>query len=365
MQSIHFSKILNTALRLILAALFLFSGLAKGINPFGLSIQITEYLSAMGLDFLSPLATLLAIALPAGEALLGFMLVFGLLPSVTAWITGLVMAGFTGLTLWIYIDNPVSDCGCFGDLLKISNAATFYKNMAFLTVAILYIYSMKFTTRHLAPIPIRAIKWVVAVIISIGVPLWSTTTLPLIDGTAYKIGVNLVELGDAETPVVTDDAGDITLIYRNKKSGATHNFTVTDTTWYDTLAWECVETISKPVAVQPQSTAKFMMLDATGQDLSASLMTSQPLLLLISPQLIDITPERVAKITQANPTLRVIVLTAAPLEALINYGLEAYGADYSTLRAMIQHSKGGAMLLRGGVIANKWAMPNLPEKIEN
>ena len=117
--------------RFVFGLTFLFSGFVKAVDPLGTTYKISDYLDAFSLGFFSDLSLLAAFLLIILEFTIGFNLVFGIQVKKTAWIAAAFMLVMTSLTLYLAIANPVSDCGCFGDALKISNWMTFYKNVFF------------------------------------------------------------------------------------------------------------------------------------------------------------------------------------------------------------------------------------------
>ncbi len=129
-------KILLHIARILLGITFVFSGFVKGIDPWGSAYKFIDYFNAMGLDGLAVTAFPLGMLLALGEFLIGVGLLFAILPKLSSWGALLFMAFFTPLTLWIALKNPVSDCGCFGDALVLSNWATFYKNIVFIILAV-------------------------------------------------------------------------------------------------------------------------------------------------------------------------------------------------------------------------------------
>ena len=136
-------KILVNIIRVLFAGVFLFSGFVKAIDPLGSTYKIQDYLTAFGgfFEMFSILAFPVAIMLSAVEFWIGFNLLFGLCRKTTTILGMMIMAVMTPLTLYIAIFNPVSDCGCFGDAIIISNWATFNKNVVLSIFAvILFIY---------------------------------------------------------------------------------------------------------------------------------------------------------------------------------------------------------------------------------
>ena len=120
--------------RLVLAATFIFSGYVKAIDPLGTQYKLHDYAEAAGLGMLAPDWLTLggSVALSALEFSLGILMLFAIQRRLVSRLTLALMAVMTLVTLWLAIANPISDCGCFGDALKLSNQATLLKNIALL-----------------------------------------------------------------------------------------------------------------------------------------------------------------------------------------------------------------------------------------
>lgn len=223
-------KVIRTLFRWIVGATFLFSGFVKVIDPLGYGYKIADYLEAMNLSAIDSAALPLAIALAVLELVIGFSLFFNQLPKLGALGALLMMVFFTPLTLWLAVANPVSDCGCFGDALVITNWQTFFKNLVLLAMAILLFWQRKKikTAYH------QGIQWTIMFIvgfISLGLSIYCLNTLPIIDFRPYHIGANI-----AEGMVVPEDAPKpvVESYFVYEKDGQQQNFTVDnlpDSTW--------------------------------------------------------------------------------------------------------------------------------------
>ena len=208
----------------------MFSGFVKVIDPLGYGYKIADYLEAMNLSAIDGAALPLAIALSVLELVIGFSLFFNQLPKLGALGALLMMVFFTPLTLWLAIANPVSDCGCFGDALVITNWQTFFKNLVLLAMAILLFWQRKKlkTTYH------TGIQWVIMFVVgfaSLGLGLYCLKTLPIIDFRPYHIGANI-----AEGMVVPEDAPKpvVESYFVYEKGGKQQEFTIDnlpDSTW--------------------------------------------------------------------------------------------------------------------------------------
>ncbi len=235
MKTNQAARIIGSTARTLLAVVFIFSGFVKAVDPLGTTYKIEDYLTAFGSFFtvFIPVAEPIAWLLIAFEFLLGVCLLLNIKTQLTSWLTLLLLCFMTPLTLYIAIANPVSDCGCFGDALVLSNWATFWKNIVLLLLVVILLVTKKYIpqtfTNH-AEIYI----FIFFMLILIGIMSWSRLRLPLIDFRPYKVGNNLVEL--MEVPENAEpDIYRTTFIYQ--KDGVEQEFTLDnypkgDTTWH-------------------------------------------------------------------------------------------------------------------------------------
>ena len=130
-------KSLVNICRLVLATVFILSGFVKAVDPLGTQYKIQDYLEAMHLGRLVPdMLTLAAsVAQSAVEFCLGIFLLFAIQRRLTSRLILIIMLVMTPLTLWLALANPISDCGCFGDALVLTNWQTFWKNVVLLVCA--------------------------------------------------------------------------------------------------------------------------------------------------------------------------------------------------------------------------------------
>ncbi|MDE6772479.1 MAG: DoxX family protein, partial [Muribaculaceae bacterium] len=115
--------------RLLVGCVFVFSGFVKAIDPFASIYKAEAYLSALSLEIWPNLILLGVFSLCAIEFLVGVFILFGCFRKSIIIIVALIMAFMLPITLWLALDNPIDDCGCFGDAIKISNWTSFWKNI--------------------------------------------------------------------------------------------------------------------------------------------------------------------------------------------------------------------------------------------
>ena len=135
-------KVIVNIARLLLAATFLFSGFVKAVDPMGMQYKLQDYLVAMSLyspavDDSQWWIIVMAVALALLEFVIGAMLLFAINRRMMTKVTLLFMAVMTALTVWIYIEDPVPDCGCFGDALILTNGQTLAKNIVLLVASVI------------------------------------------------------------------------------------------------------------------------------------------------------------------------------------------------------------------------------------
>ena len=131
--------ILINIARVILSITFIFSGYVKAVDPIGTQYKLQDYAEALGLLQYVPdwLTLSTSVALSALEFSLGVFLLFAILRKVVANVMLIFMVVMTLVTVWVWASDPVSDCGCFGDAIRLSNGETLLKNIILLVLAFL------------------------------------------------------------------------------------------------------------------------------------------------------------------------------------------------------------------------------------
>jgi len=202
-------KLITQIARILVGALFVFSGFVKLVDPIGSQYKFQEYFSegVLNMEFLIPYALPFAILLIVAEILLGVMILIGYKPKFTVFSLFILTLVFLFLTWYSAYYNKVTDCGCFGDAIKLSTWGTFYKNIILIALIIILVVKLEFVK----PIFQGKMPKVIA-FLSLAVFLFITqhvlTHLPLIDFRAYAIGKNISEgmeyKDDGEIPPVHD-----------------------------------------------------------------------------------------------------------------------------------------------------------------
>lgn len=225
-------KLLRNFSRVFVGIIFIYSGFVKVVDPLGTAYKFGDYFIAMHLEFLNSLSLTMSIALSVAELLIGIVLLFNLLPKISAWAVLLFMGLFTPLTLWLAVANPVADCGCFGDALILTNWQTFFKNVIILVfVMIIFLQRKKFK-----PLYSQFWQWALSVtmgIASFGLAFYCLANLPVIDFRPYHIGANI-----QEGMVIPDEEKDNVDVYESvfiyEKDGKQKEFVtenLPDSTW--------------------------------------------------------------------------------------------------------------------------------------
>ena len=265
--------------RLLLAATFIFSGFVKANDPLGTVYKLEDYVHAMAW-FTLPDTFLLgcAVILAIFEFNLGVYLLFGMKRKTTSVVALVFMVVMTLLTVYIAIANPVEDCGCFGDVLILSNGATLAKNIVLLGAAVLVSRYYRLQKDFLG----SAAKWLIAFVslcLVVGYAIYCIVCLPVLDFRPYKVGTNM-------RAAVTSDQQkfDVKIVY--EKDGQTMELGAEDEDPDST--WTYVETRRTPVETQHLATADFYVADVDGEDMTEDILLADGYtLLLIIPDLMN------------------------------------------------------------------------------
>lgn len=224
-QRMRLRRLAVVLCRLTVGAAFALAGWAKSVDPWGFVYKMGEYLNVWGLtEIPHELVVAAAIALSCVEFLAGILILTGCLRRSSTLLAAAMMLFMLPLTTWIYADDPVSDCGCFGDFVTLSNGATLLKNIV-LALMTAYLLRHNRSVRGLFAMPVQ---WMV-VAVSLAFPLYLAVmgynVQPLVDFRPYPVGSSLTEDTDEDT--------DNTL-YIYERDGHRENFTLDalpDSTW--------------------------------------------------------------------------------------------------------------------------------------
>ncbi|MDC6366768.1 MULTISPECIES: BT_3928 family protein [Flavobacteriaceae] len=180
--------------RIFVGVLFIISGLIKLNDPVGFSFKLEEYFSqgVLDLPFLMPLALGISIFVVIVEVILGVLLLIGFKPKFTVWSLLLMIVFFTFLTFYSAYFNKVTDCGCFGDAVKLTPWESFTKDVILLVLILILFYGRK----YIKPLFSEKINWIIGGIALVACALFANHVLnhlPSVDFRPYKIGANIQE----------------------------------------------------------------------------------------------------------------------------------------------------------------------------
>lgn len=238
-------RVLINICRILVGLLFIYSGFVKGIDPLGSNYKFTDYFNAFHMDWMAFSALFFSFILSLAEFLIGACLLLNIKIKTASWGALLFMGFFTPLTLVLAIKNPVTDCGCFGDALVLTNWETFWKNVILLAMT-LAIFFNRNKFRSMFNFLEQTVLLFCVTIAMLSVEIYSYRHLPIIDFRPYAIGKNIAE-GMRLPEGAPHDEYKTILEYKNKNTGEVKEFDETNYPWQDTLNWEYSNTISKLV----------------------------------------------------------------------------------------------------------------------
>lgn len=318
-------KVLVNFCRIVLGLTFMFSGIVKAIDPVGTQIKLTDYMYAFGMgdSILGSTLLILACILAGFEILIGAYQLLGAFTRGTSILTLLMMLVFTPLTLYLAIKNPVQDCGCFGDAVVLTNWQTFYKNLFLLALAVFVLVERKL----IVPFVTERRQWLITLLvvaISVRFMAMNITGLPVLDFRPYKVGTDLRKaILEERNPEFTD----------------------------------------------------FSIMDDDMNDLTLDLLNdSNYTFLLVSPYVEDASESDMDLIDDvfdycAHWGYNMIGVTSSGSEAVRQW-IENSGAEFGfafcdeiPLQTMVR-SNPGLMLIKDGVLINKWSHSHIPSDEE-
>lgn len=357
--------------RFILAATFLFSGFVKANDPLGTVYKLEDYLAAWGITGIPELFVLLvALALAFFEFGLGIYLLFGMRRKRTSRVAFAFMAVMTVLTIYIYFVNPVTDCGCFGDAIILTNGQTLLKNIFLLAAAFVLLKWHEYE-RHLVKSSIYWIVSTISILAIMAYAVYCIYALPVIDFRPYKVGTDIRKM--LEVPEEQRPQFKVTIVY--EKDGKTLELDIDDDDPDST--WHYVETKREMIkSADHNMMADFYIQEDDFEITEDILATDGYLFFLVAPILQTADEGGMDKYndlydyTQQND-MEFYCLTASDPEACSHWadytGAEYifYNSDERALKTVVRANP-GLVMIKDGIILKKWSNWNFPtpEEVE-
>jgi uncharacterized membrane protein YphA (DoxX/SURF4 family) len=361
-------NIISFISRLILGIVFIFSGFVKGVDPLGSTYKFTDYFNAFNIGFLEPFALVLAIILAAAEFSIGVSLLFRFRFRIGVWAVLVFMSFFTIITFILALTNPVSDCGCFGDAIIMTNWQTFFKNLILLPF-VLHIFWFRASRKDVFTPPFSWLALLVFTLVFLGIEFHAYRHLPMLDFRPYSVGTNIPEKMSMPEGAPQDEIK--TFLYYEKE-GTVEEFTEDNFPWEDTT-WTYVD--SKHILVKKgyePPIHDFTIVDETDTDITSALLSDEGYsFLLVTAHLEDADTEALnyaSRLTawcgQAGHSFYCTTASGEQEIEEIRQTLDpAFGfhtTDEITLKTIVR-SNPGLLLIKEGCILAKWAYRDFPD----
>ena len=368
-------RIIDCICRVFVGLVFLFSSFVKGVDPMGTAYKIQEYMTAWSIGSLSfewalPFATFLSVTLVTLEFLVGVLLITNSLRKLNAWVLLLMMTFFLVTTLIDAITNKVTDCGCFGDAVKLTNWQTFWKNVV-LMVPTIVIFRCRKIKKKRRTYERDILILLFAIAAMVGFAIYNINNEPVIDFRPWKVGNKMIP--QTEGKIVSY------VTYKNKNTGEIKEFLseklmdyTNDPNWEK--EWDFVDSrVVDPTIITADG---FSMLGIDNEDHTKEIIGSpNPVLIATSHNISEISDkgieslQRVKGITEQHK-VNFILLTASTPEETEQFlydnkldDMEYFLADEKAIETMLR-SNPGYILLKDAIVKGKWHYRNY-NKIRN
>ncbi len=353
-------KILVQIARIFVGLLFIISGLIKLNDPVGMSYKLVEYFSepVLNLPFFSPYALAIALFIVIAETVLGVFLLLGYQRKFTIWsLVGLIVF-FTFLTFYAAYFNKVTDCGCFGDALKLTPWQSFTKDVVLLVMILFIVFNATYIKPILAPKTEKMTAYL-SLLLACFMGYWVLNHLPLKDFRAYKVGTNItkaMEIPEGAPKAVVE------MVFVYNVNGVNKNFTENDLMNLPEGA-TFVDRIDKVISEGYKPPVHDFSMELDGSDYKDELLVEPKLLVFVAYDLEKANAEGLKKLESLHQKAlkkgyKVIAMTSSD-GALIaktkkQYGctFDFYFCDGTTLKT-IERANPSLVVLHKGTIMQK------------
>ncbi len=355
-------KIITNTARILVGALFIFSGFIKANDPLGFSYKLQEYFEVFNLNWMIPLGLFLAIFICIFEILVGFALLMGVRLKLTLWMLSLMMIFFTFLTFYSAYYNKVTSCGCFGDAIPLTPWQSFYKDTILCILTLILIMGRSNLNALTGP-RLEQVILVLFTLAAIAFPVYTYTHLPIIDFRPYKIGTNLYKASPEHMQVK------FFYTLKNKKTGKSEEL---DHFPLDMTEWELVSNRTEPFDKKIKPIEHFEMQSPNGDDHRDELLTLPGCSFILVEYDLDKTNRQVqgavndfARLCKED-SISFVALTTSTIDKIKSFKKEVNATydfyispDDVPLKAMIR-SNPGLIMIRDTVVTAMWPYREFP-----
>jgi len=350
-------KILVAIARIIVGVLFIISGLIKLNDPVGFSFKLDEYFSTTVLDIpaLVPYTLMLAVVLVIFEVLLGVFLLIGYKPKFTVWSLFGMILFFTFLTWYSAYYNKVTDCGCFGDAIKLTPWESFTKDVILLLLLVVLLFKLKFIKPILNKLGLTVVS-LLSFIACLSFGYYVLMHLPAKDFRPYKVGDNITE-----NMIVPDDAPKAIMDYHWKFNVNGEEQIVTTRGSYPTIDGEFVSVETEEIQPGYEAPIHDFSIEREGQDFTEEILNRDKVIMIVMYNLSNAESEGLQALKPiADEATRkgydVIGITASNKEfqqeiaQVYNLNFDFYFCDETALKTIVRSNPGILKLKKGTII---------------
>ena len=411
-------KILTIISRILVGSLFIVSGLIKANDSLGFSYKLVEYFEpgVLDLEFLIPLALPLAIFISVFEIVLGFMVLFGAKMKLGSWLLLLMILFFTWLTFYSAYFDKVTECGCFGDAIKLTPWQSFTKDIVLL-VFIVFIFfrrkSIEINTIRQSQVilPLSALlislfsilmlewAWIIfffifvslnallaqnflkgnmkeigiigaSKVFSFALVVYTLMYLPIRDFRPYAVGKSITEgMKSAEEMGLKAPTFATDFKLKNKVTGEEKIFSSVEYSAQKLYTdWDFIESLNNSYKVEDgyePPIHDFILQNVEGEDLTTQILSESKVLALVCYDLEKANLDAIKKFEAQKHALeakgvKCYIFTASvedemeKVKAETGTSIPFISADGITLKTIVR-SNPGFVSIKQGVVADKWS----------
>ena len=368
-------RFLFTISRYLVGLLFIFSGAIKINDPVGTQIKLQEYFEVFSSDFTPifeifiPYALILSVFLCTLEIVIGVALLINYQIRITSKITLGLILFFTFLTFYSAYFNKVTDCGCFGDAIKLTPWESFYKDIILLVLSGIIVFIHPKLSNQKGYLYLKIFDninfrngFILSVtLICLIISYSAINFLPFIDFRAYKVG-NYI-------PSLMEPSEELQYTYIMEKDGVTYEF--------DNYPLDNSFEFKELKLLNPEAEPKitdYSLWNKDGDYTNESFQGNKLFLIIHDVNKLDIENKKlenfVSKLESLNNSIsfwvEIVIITSSDEESINTFlkendiNLKTVYGDATVLKTIIR-SNPGFFLMRNGLVKGKWHNNSFPD----